>query len=138
MPIREVAVLLLPVVTGLNGLIWAEVVARSGGSAATFCGAAAYALVAAAAWCVGLAPGGRPELPWLLALFVLNTITSTLWLVPLHGGTRYVSLALIEGAWPVFSILFAWLLFRRTELDAVSAFGGALIIVGAALVYYRA
>ena len=134
---RDLAVLALPVITGLNGLIWAEVVARSGGAIATLCGALAYVLVALIAWCVGLAPGGRPDLPWLVALIALNTITSTLWLIPLHGGTRYVSLALIEGAWPVFSILFAWLLFRRMELDAVSAIGGGLIMGGAALVYHR-
>ena len=137
-PLRDAAILLLPVITGLNGLVWAEVVARSGGAVATLCGAVAYVAVAAFAWAVGLAPAGRLDVLWLVALVVLNTATSTLWLVPLHGGTRYVSLALIEGAWPVFSILFAWLLFRRVELDAVSAIGGALIIVGAALVYRRA
>ena len=135
--LRDTAILLLPVITGLNGLVWAEVVARAGGGLATLCGAVAYVIVGVGAWFISPVAQPRYDAGWIAALVLLNVATSTLWLIPLHGGTRYVSLALIEGAWPVFSIAFAWLLFRRMELDGLSATGGTLIIVGAALVFHR-
>ena len=135
--IRDAAVLLLPILTGLCGLMWSEVASKSG-AWATACGAIAYTVVAIGFSFSASTNTMRPSVASLVALTVLSGVVSVLWVVPITSGACYVSLALIEGAWPIFSILFAWLLFRRLELDGVSAVGGALIIVGAALVYNRA
>ena len=135
--IRDLTVLTLPVMTGLTGLLWAEMVSSKGGAWATASGAIAYILVAGILASVGGMSGPRPTVASFAILTALNAIVSTLWLLPMASGARYVSLALIEGAWPVFSILFAWILFKRFEVDEVSAIGGALIMVGAALVFHR-
>ena len=138
MSLRSMSVLLLPVVTGLNGVVWAEAVAKSGAGPATACAAVAYIVVALGALAFGGTVTGGVDLTGLVALVLLNALTATLWLVPIADGTRYVSLALIEGAWPVFSIAFAWLLYGRRELDLTSAIGGMLILFGAALVFHKA
>ena len=138
MSLRSMAVLLLPVVTGLNGVVWAEAVARSGAGLATACAAVAYVIVALGALAFGGPSAGAVDPTGLVALVILNVLTGTLWLVPLAGGTRYVSLALIEGAWPVFSIAFAWVLYGRRELDLTSAIGGMLILLGSTLVFHKA
>ena len=138
MSLRSAAVLLLPVITGLNGVVWAEVVAKSGAGPATACAAVAYIVVAVGALTFGATPAGGVDVTGLAVLMVLNALTSVLWLIPIADGTRYVSLALIEGAWPVFSIAFAWLLYGRRELDLASAAGGVLILLGAALVFHNA
>jgi drug/metabolite transporter (DMT)-like permease len=41
---------------------------------------------------------------------------------------------LIEITYPLFIVFFTWLLFREVHLNWTSAFGGLLIIVGAAIV----
>ena len=138
MSLRSASVLLLPIITGLTGVVWAEAVARSGAGPATACAAIAYVIVTLGALAFGGASAGTIDLTGLVALVILNVLTGALWLVPLAGGTRYVSLALIEGAWPVFSIAFAWLLYGRRELDLTSAIGGVLILLGSALVFHKA
>ena len=138
MSLRSLSVLLLPVVTGLNGVVWAEAVAKSGAGPATACAAVASIVVAIGALAFGGMSAGGVDLTGLIVLVVLNALTSALWLIPIGGGTRYVSLALIEGAWPVYSIAFAWLLYGRRELDAISATGGAMILLGSALVFHKA
>lgn len=138
MSLRSMSVLLLPIITGLNGVVWAETVAKSGAGPATACAAVAYIIVALGALAFGGTATGGVDLTGLVVLMLLNALTSVLWLVPLAGGTRYVSLALIEGAWPVFSIAFAWLLYGRRELDLTSAVGGVLILLGSALVFHKA
>ena len=43
-------------------------------------------------------------------------------------------MSLIEISYPVFISLFAWLLFRESQLTVASAIGGAFILVGVAIV----
>lgn len=44
---------------------------------------------------------------------------------------------LIEVSYPIFTILFTWLFFKQFHLNAYSAAGGVLIIVGIAVIYLK-
>lgn len=43
---------------------------------------------------------------------------------------------MIEITYPLFTALFAWLLFREAQMGAGTALGGALIIAGVACIYF--
>jgi len=44
---------------------------------------------------------------------------------------------MIEIAYPFFTFLFTWVLFREGQLNAATAFGGFLIFCGVSLVYWK-
>jgi drug/metabolite transporter (DMT)-like permease len=44
--------------------------------------------------------------------------------------------AMIEITYPLFTALFAWLLFRQVQMSAGTLAGAALILSGVACIYY--
>jgi uncharacterized membrane protein len=71
---------------------------------------------------------------WTILALALTSLLAT---VPLFVSIeqKNATLAgLIEIAYPLFIVLFSWLLFRQLHLDAGSLVGGILIVTGAILV----
>ncbi|OOG23727.1 hypothetical protein B1C78_10620 [Thioalkalivibrio denitrificans] len=53
-------------------------------------------------------------------------------------GSRNATLAsLIEITYPLFIVLFTWLLFRQVHVTPSAALGGALVMAGAALIIWN-
>ena len=77
--------------------------------------------------------GMGSDWPWLAAAVVGASLGTALLYFAI--GARNATLAsLIEISYPLFVVLFAWLFFRETHLNAATAIGGILIMAGVALV----
>ena len=80
------------------------------------------------------------QLPVAERLLVLVVgITSTLgaMFVYLAIDSKNATLAsLIEISYPIFVVLFAWLFFRQSHLNASVIIGGLMVLVGAGIVIY--
>lgn len=44
---------------------------------------------------------------------------------------------MVEIAYPLFTFVFAWLLFREAQLNASTALGGVLVLCGVALIFLK-
>ncbi len=44
--------------------------------------------------------------------------------------------ALVEISYPIFTVLFAYILFKEAQVSIMSAVGGAFIFVGVAIIYW--
>ncbi|MCD8497767.1 MAG: EamA family transporter [Alphaproteobacteria bacterium] len=44
---------------------------------------------------------------------------------------------MIEITYPVFTILFAWLLYRDVQVNLHTALGGLLIFAGVGIIYFK-
>jgi drug/metabolite transporter (DMT)-like permease len=66
------------------------------------------------------------------AIFALANV-----LVALSIQSKNATLAsLIEISYPLFIILFAWLLFREHAINLSVVVGGGLIMIGVGVIYY--
>lgn len=75
----------------------------------------------------------------LLFLIIAETIILILAevLIGFSITSKNATLAgLIEISYPIFIVLFAYLLFRQNQLSASTAVGGAFIFVGVFIIYY--
>ena len=45
--------------------------------------------------------------------------------------------SLIEASYPLFIVLFTWIIFKEVQLNWTQAFGGVLILAGAGLIYLK-
>lgn len=78
------------------------------------------------------------ELAWraqapILALTVTTVAGAVLLLLSIAGKNATFA-SLIEISYPVFVVLFAWLLFREVHLSASVVAGGVLVFAGVALI----
>jgi uncharacterized membrane protein len=75
----------------------------------------------------------------LLYLIIAETILLILaeLFIGLSITSKNATLAgLIEISYPIFIVLFAYLLFKENQLNASTAVGGAFIFVGVFVIYY--
>ena len=64
----------------------------------------------------------------------LSSLLATVLLFLSIDGKNATMAGLIEISYPIFIVLFTWLLFREMHLTWTSALGGLLIMAGAAVV----
>jgi drug/metabolite transporter (DMT)-like permease len=101
----------------------------------------AVAFLIAATWTGALKTdlatiGGSSRVVWLM---VAGTVIYGLaeLMIALSITSKNAALAgLIEITYPLFIALFAYLLFRESELNTGTAIGGLLIVFGVAVVYW--
>lgn len=71
---------------------------------------------------------------WTVLSVALSSLLATVLLFLSIDGKNATMAGLIEISYPIFIVLFTWLLFREMHLTWTSALGGLLIMVGAAVV----
>jgi drug/metabolite transporter (DMT)-like permease len=76
----------------------------------------------------------RERLPVLL--LPVTTLSASLLLFLSIRGSNATLASLIEITYPLFVVLFSWLLFREHELTPGVALGGVLILAGTATVIF--
>lgn len=145
MPLWFAYALLTSVLWGL-GYTFAERILQNGISASfviLFQAILSLPIYLLICWSLGELKGSYSALsssPSLLAMTLLMSLTTVL-------GTYFICLSiqeknatfssLIEMTYPIFTVLFTWLFFRTIHLDVYTAFGGILILCGAAIIYVK-
>jgi drug/metabolite transporter (DMT)-like permease len=71
---------------------------------------------------------------WTVLAVSLSSLLATVLLFLSIDGKNATMAGLIEISYPIFIVLFTWLLFREMHLTWTSALGGLLIMAGAAVV----
>ena len=89
-----------------------------------------HILVADARTLAQLGTGER----WTVLSIAVSSLVATVLLFISIDRKNATLAGLIEITYPIFIVLFAWLLFREVHLTSTSALGGLLIMAGAAIV----
>ena len=71
---------------------------------------------------------------WTVLAVALSSLLATVLLFLSIDGKNATMAGLIEISYPLFIVIFTWLLFREVHLTWTSALGGLLIMAGAAIV----
>lgn len=71
---------------------------------------------------------------WTILSLALTSLLATLLLFVSIEQKNATLAGLIEITYPLFVVLFSWLLFRQLHLNAGSVMGGILIVAGAVIV----
>jgi len=79
-----------------------------------------------------LAAGGREA--WWLAASVAVYLTANLCILASVRGSNATLAAVVETTYPLFTMVFAWVLFRETQATPGTFAGALLIIAGVACV----
>ena len=98
------------------------------------------------ATCLGFATGsfkqdrqvlvrGGKEM-WLLLAFVATYIVANLLIVLSIKAKNATMAGMIEITYPLFTVFFAWLLFRESQLTLGTLLGTGLIMAGVACIYF--
>jgi drug/metabolite transporter (DMT)-like permease len=77
----------------------------------------------------------KQTIGFLLVMMVAFIVAHVLIVLSIEDKNATLA-GLIEISYPLFIALFSWLLFRETNLNMGTAFGGILILFGASLVYF--
>lgn len=107
-----------------------------------------YTALAAPFFLIWLLQSGRllPELNLVLgskllwfysAIFVLAYIAGNLMIFKSVSLKNSTMTSLVEISYPIFTIIFSWLLFREFNLNLFSAIGGVMIFCGVILIYLK-
>ena len=74
---------------------------------------------------------------FMCALFGLTVVIGNylIFISIAHKNATLVNM--IEIAYPLFTFLFAWLLFREVQLNWSTAIGGLLIFAGVGVIYWK-
>jgi drug/metabolite transporter (DMT)-like permease len=72
-----------------------------------------------------------------VAALMLTSLAGALLLFLSIAGRNATLAALLEISYPVFVVLFAWLLFREWHVNASVAFGALLVFAGVALIIWN-
>jgi drug/metabolite transporter (DMT)-like permease len=75
----------------------------------------------------------RPDLAWLIVAVAAATTAGLLIFMSIEAKNATVA-SLIEVTYPLFTALFAWLLFRQTTMNLSTIVGALLIFVGVVIV----
>lgn len=72
-----------------------------------------------------------------ILLLSLTSLAATVMLFLAIGGRNATLASLIEITYPLFIVLFTWLLFRQVHVTPSAALGGILVMAGAALIIWN-
>lgn len=128
----------LPVITGLQAVLWSQIVGLSRP------GAALVNIVSAAIICAILwvaFPKANPLGPlfegnnvWFAGGYlVVSVVVALLWIAALQTSNIAAN-GFVEIGYPLFILLFAYLLMGKVELSAFHYVGAGMIFVGTTLV----
>ena len=84
---------------------------------------------------VNLLASNKGTLAWFIAGLVAFVAASIIIPFAIQNKNATV-IGLIEISYPLFIILFSWLLFRTYHLSWHLALGGVLVIAGISIIYY--
>lgn len=75
---------------------------------------------------------------WLNLGLVAASTTMGIFFIYMAITQKNASMAnMIEITYPVFTILFAWLLYRDVQVNLHTALGGLLIFAGVGIIYFK-
>jgi drug/metabolite transporter (DMT)-like permease len=130
--------LVLPIITGLCGAFWALLVSSGpGGMWLTIGGnVISQVVLLTILWIAGVEfPKFNAGISLAFFVFIVTSaIISVLWLYPYLKGMPYAVLSITEVAWPIFALIFGWMLLGGAQLNTWQMAGGALVICGSLLV----
>ncbi len=72
-----------------------------------------------------------------ILLLSVTSLAATVMLFLAIGGRNATLASLIEITYPLFVVLFTWLLFRQVHVTPSAAIGGVLVMAGAALIIWN-
>jgi drug/metabolite transporter (DMT)-like permease len=72
-----------------------------------------------------------------ILLLPVTSLAATVMLLLAIGGRNATLASLIEITYPLFIVLFTWLLFRQVHVTPSAALGGAMVMAGAALIIWN-
>jgi drug/metabolite transporter (DMT)-like permease len=98
------------------------------------------------ATCLGLAKNSFPA-DWailksggaetkMLGVSILIYIAANVFIMSSINAKNATMAAMIEITYPLFTALFAWLLFRAVQVNAGTLIGGAMVLAGVACIYF--
>lgn len=132
---KNLMLIMLPISTGLAAALWAKIIGNGQGLY-TICIVQIFEQITVF-WLLRYIQPSAPLFIfswWLIPYFVISVITILLWRYPMTIGISYSSMALMEGGWPLVSILAASLLIGNQNLTMYHYIGGAMIIGGSTLI----
>lgn len=108
-----------------------------------FTGAAGSLVFAA---CLGLATGAFPKdvealkrpdgtMKLMIASVAVYVVANTFILLATRAKNATMA-AMIEISYPLFTALFAWLIFRQVQVNAGTLAGAGLVLAGVACIYF--
>ena len=74
---------------------------------------------------------------WIIGLLGFSSLTGVVLLYMSIANKNATLASLIEITYPVFVVLFSYVLFKQMHINISAAVGGALIIAGAGLIIYN-
>ncbi|ACL73620.1 EamA family transporter [Thioalkalivibrio sulfidiphilus] len=72
-----------------------------------------------------------------ILLLSVTSLAATVMLFLAIGGRNATLASLIEITYPLFVVLFTWLLFRQVHVTPSAAIGGVLVMAGATLIIWN-
>ena len=81
-----------------------------------------------------LKSGGRETK--MLAVSIVIYIAANLFIMSSINAKNATMAAMIEITYPLFTALFAWLLFRAVQVNPGTLAGAAMVLAGVACIYY--
>lgn len=126
----------LPVLTGLQAVLWSQLVgfSRPGAalvnvvSAAILCG-----ILAALYWRETTTPITQTAALYGVGYLVVNIVVALLWIAALNGSNISV-IGFVEIGYPLFILLFGYLLVGNVSMTNLHWAGAAMIFGGTSLV----
>jgi drug/metabolite transporter (DMT)-like permease len=73
----------------------------------------------------------------LLILMGLSIVSGAILIMLSIAGKNATVASMIEITYPLFTFLFAWLIFREAQLNWSSGVGALLIFAGIAVIYFK-
>jgi len=73
---------------------------------------------------------------WLMLGSVAVYVAANIFILLATKSKNATMAAMVEITYPLFTALFAWLLFKEVQVNTGTAFGAALILSGVCCIYY--
>lgn len=136
--VNAVVLLLLPVLTGLQATLWSQLVtfSRTGGALINVASAIILAIILLTIFpsqgaFAALTEGNR----WMTTLgyLVVNIVVALLWIAALQNSS-IAMIGFVEIGYPLFILLFAYLLVGNVEMSVAHWTGAGMIFVGTIIV----
>lgn len=138
--VNAVVLLLLPVLTGLQATLWSQLVtySRTGGALVNVVSAILLAVILAAIFPTqgafsAIMEGNR----WMTTLgyLAVNIVVALLWIAALQNSS-IAMIGFVEIGYPLFILLFAYLLVGNVEMSLAHWTGAGMILVGTIIVVF--
>ncbi|VVC77122.1 hypothetical protein AQUSIP_24490 [Aquicella siphonis] len=78
----------------------------------------------------------RPSVLWMTILEIIVVLTASFFIVASIQGKNATVAGIIELIYPLFTILFTWVLFRENHVNLPVMIGGGFILLGVLIISY--